>query len=557
MFRGNYIVVPTYQRAYAWETPSKNHDRKTQTDVFIADLEAHQTSGTNTPYYFGHFLFEEKGDDKYFVIDGQQRLTTIVIFLSALFSRLKSLRKLTNKETMVYEDIIERNGEAGFSTVDYDNAVFQDYIINQSKTNRVKIDTESAHRLIDAFEHFKRYFNDKDEPYLASLLDIVSNASCTTHLVKHEAEAIQMFIFQNDRGKKPSNLEVIKAQFMYVAHLKGGAKTNSIIADIKHRFETIYKSIASIEYKLHEDEVLLYTLRVHFNSISADDPIGRINKELASNTPIDFIKDFTFALSESFEYLSVFFGKDEQANYDIHSLISLGRIGFVCPFIIKAYKFGLNTQDIGRLSKALESLLLRHRLIGTRAEMASRIGGVYASFTEQTSNIQSIIDLINYLKTAGNQGDWWWSYWNNGELEKNIQGRIQAKTAVYLLWKYENHLQSIGKNGYKPTRFTDIDSPELEHIAPQTEPETKKHGYDKYDDKFINEYIDCLGNYLLISKSHNCSVGNATFAEKHRTYNHLAQQREVQQLVPETGTWGKTAIKQRKDNIINFILSSF
>ena len=27
-----------------------------------------------------------------------------------------------------------------------------------------------------------------------------------------------MFIFQNDRGKKPSKLEIIKAQFMYKIH---------------------------------------------------------------------------------------------------------------------------------------------------------------------------------------------------------------------------------------------------------------------------------------------------------------------------------------------------
>ena len=50
------------------------------------------------------------------------------------------------------------------------------------------------------------------------------NASCTTHIVKNEAEAIQMFIFQNNRGKTPSNLEIIKAQFLYNVHLYGGAE---------------------------------------------------------------------------------------------------------------------------------------------------------------------------------------------------------------------------------------------------------------------------------------------------------------------------------------------
>lgn len=32
----------------------------------------------------------------------------------------------------------------------------------------------------------------------------------------------------------------------------------------------------------------------------------------------------------------------------------------------------------------------------------------------------------------------------------------------------ENHLENHGKNGYSLTRFDNIESPELEHIAPQT-----------------------------------------------------------------------------------------
>ena len=52
------------------------------------------------------------------------------------------------------------------------------------------------------------------------------------------------------------------------------------------------------------------------------------------------------------------------------------------------------------------------------------------------------------------------------------------------LWKYENYLEGQGKSGYSPTRFEKIVSPELEHIAPQTEnPGT---GYDKYDEEFTN-----------------------------------------------------------------------
>lgn len=150
--------------------------------------------------------------------------------------------------------------------------------------------------------------------------------------------------------------------------------------------------------------------------------------------------------------------------------------------------------------------------------------------------------------------DWWWSYWGNNELEHSIQGGINHSTAKYLLWKYENYLEGQGKSGYSPTRFDKIENPELEHIAPQTEnPET---GYDSYDEEFVNQYINCLGNYLLLSKSHNCSVGNKPFADKLNSYNHLEQQREIQKMTADNPIWTKELIQQRKDKIVKFVIEN-
>lgn len=84
-------------------------------------------------------------------------------------------------------------------------------------------------------------------------------------------------------------------------------------------------------------------------------------------------------------------------------------------------------------------------------------------------------------------------------------------------------------------RFDTIISPELEHIAPQTPIDDKPVavGYCYYDEEFRQQYVDCLGNYLLFSKSHNCPVGNKPFADKRSSYNNLDQQREIQNLTKE------------------------
>ncbi|TPE43616.1 DUF262 domain-containing protein [Pontibacter mangrovi] len=547
------IFVPTYQRAYSWETETDSREKGKQTNVFLSDLEDYIKSSTKTPYYFGHFLFQKCDNDAYGVIDGQQRLTTVVIFLSALFNRLKSLRKLSEDEEGSLEDMVKRRSVYKFDTVEYDKQLFRDYVIDRSKVDKCNLETESAKRIVRASDFFTNYLSNKEEEYLTKMLSAIQNASCTTHPVTDEAEAIQMFIFQNNRGKKPSNLEIIKAEFMYNIHLYGGEEKDSLIEEVKYRFERIYKSISSIEYRINEDDVLVYTLRVYFNSLSEANATDKISSILSKGNPIQFIKEFTHSLANSFEHLTTFFGKDERNNHEIHSLVSLGGIGIAIPFIIKAYTFGLDINDKSKLCASLESIILRHRLIRTKADLASRLNDVYQNFTKENRDINPIIGRIEWMKNVPRES-WWWAYWNNAELERSMQGRLHHSSAKYLLWKYENQLASQGKGGYKNIRFDSIEKPHLEHIAPQTE--NPASGYCDYDEEFRNQYLDCLGNYLLLSETHNCSIGNLPFEIKRETYKHLAQQREIQDLTTDTQVWTKELINQRKTKITDFVLST-
>ncbi|KAA3436729.1 DUF262 domain-containing protein [Rufibacter hautae] len=549
---GNKIFVPTYQRAYSWDTETESGEKLKQTNVFLSDLEDYIKSSTKTPYYFGHFLFQEISDTEYGVIDGQQRLTTIVIFLSALFKRLRSLRSLTEAEEDSIDYMIKKKSFYRFDTVDYDKQLFRDYVVDHTKIDKNGLETESAKRIVSAFDYFTLCLSDKNEEYLTKMLDAVQNSSCTTHPVTDEAEAIQMFIFQNNRGKKPSNLEIIKAEFMYNIHLYGGDDTPALIEEIKERFEKIYKSISSIEYKIKEDDVLLFTLRVYFNSLSEANATDKIEGILSKGDPIPFIKEFTRSLAVSFEHLTTFFSKDERIYSEIHSLVTLGGIGLAVPFIIKAYTFNIDKEELRHLCASLESIILRHRLIKTKADLASRLNDVYQKFTQGSPDVYAIIGRIDWMKDVPNES-WWWSYWNNSELNKSIQGKISHSTAKHLLWKYENHLGSQGKSGYT-LRYDSIKKPHLEHIAPQTE--NPASGYNEYDEEFRKQFIDCIGNYLLLSENHNCSIGNLPFNIKRDTYKHLAQQWEIQQMADATDIWSKDHITKRKAKISEFVLNN-
>jgi len=73
------FTIPIYQRAYSWEIQ--------QWKDLLDDIKEQLDSANN--YSLGNVLLEMVAKDReYEVIDGQQRLTTIVIFLSALFGAL-------------------------------------------------------------------------------------------------------------------------------------------------------------------------------------------------------------------------------------------------------------------------------------------------------------------------------------------------------------------------------------------------------------------------------------------------------------------------------------
>jgi len=129
----------------------------------------------------------------------------------------------------------------------------------------------------------------------------------------------------------------------------------------------------------------------------------------------------------------------------------------------------------------------------------------------------------------------------------------------YLLWKYEEFIQgkgySIGNGA--------IEREEIEHISPQnpTNGEPIATGYDvdvnnKYLEGFAEKELNCLGNLMLISGSHNASIGNKPFSEKLISYKSnplLRQQAEIVDFTDKDkkpNTWGKIEIGKRHEKIV-------
>jgi hypothetical protein len=77
------FVIPEYQRGYSWGI--------TQCDKLWQDIEAYIASDGTDPYFFGTIIIDcSDGDNKFSLIDGQQRTTTFLLLLKALLLRLNA-----------------------------------------------------------------------------------------------------------------------------------------------------------------------------------------------------------------------------------------------------------------------------------------------------------------------------------------------------------------------------------------------------------------------------------------------------------------------------------
>ena len=573
MLKDGHIFVPEYQRAYSWDT-ELGGGKAMHVNVFLSDLEQYVSLPPGA-YYFGHFLFERTtgktadGEESFAIVDGQQRLTTITIFLAALFAQLRNIRQLSEKEAHLEEDLVRRGHVMRFETVEHDRLFFKDFVIDATRRSCENLEYVSQRRIANAVNHMRAYLSGKTESELLGLLETVANAKCTTDIVENSGEAMQMFLFQNNRGKKPSKLEVVKALLMRAVYLQGGNDRHALLREMDARFSEMYRDLSAIENHVDEDEVLACACRMLDGSLYAEVSLQDIEKELI-NDGVIWAQSFAGVLSKCFRNLRIFFVEDSEKHLEAHALRQLGCSGLALAFIAKTYDLGIGFDGRARVWHVLESLILRHRLVGTRAILDSRLNDVFQNMREDNA-VAQLEERLQRLATAK---DWWWGYWTDERLLECLSREIVDRPiAKFLLWRYENELvTNSGENGYAWKRYSEIVSPELEHIAPQTPTDGHPvaNGYGDYDDANDPEngivsghWLDSIGNHLILPKSHNCKIGNIPFANKHETYTHSAQQLEVREMsrirqaVVGRLVWDKTCIERRRNKIVEVLMKVY
>jgi uncharacterized protein with ParB-like and HNH nuclease domain len=549
--------IPSYQRSYSWN--------KHNIEQFISDIK-----DCKDDFYLGHFLFEglKNSDSLLYVIDGQQRLTTCIIFLSVLKYELTKRQLSGAAITKDLSDIEHyylrdtRKQTQKFKTVTSDNNFFLYEIIDFKENHPQEANTVSKRNIRKAKELFLSEIIRQKTDVLLKWVNLIENAVITEHTVFNKIKAAQIFAFQNDRGKRLTNLEILKSNLMLFILLsdQNQNKISQDIECIENDFALIYSEIVRI--KLDEDEVLNYYWRaISGKGFYSIDVIAGVKDIVKTQKNIsEWIKTFVSGLSQAFQTIEKL---ESGSDFYIKNLNYLNNLSLSYPFLIKAYYLNSDNKRISSLARLLENLTFRYLIRGGRAEIESRLNQHLIDF----NNSQNIDELVLHVKSNINSNGWWY-YWSDEVLEELLNSGYfyQNRVDNYLLWRFELHISD--KNHSIPHNITYNDlitNESIEHIAPQTPTDDMPlaNGYGIYEDDGnpengikSGEWLNCLGNLMLISQSHNSSIGNKPFKDKLESYgkdNLLNQQKKIKDFVQniETPIWDKNCIEKRLLVIVN------
>ena len=217
------FLIPDYQRPYAWD---ENECQTLWDDIFAFAFPNDNYSefdSENDEYFLGPIVTFKNDNNKQEIIDGQQRLTTLMLLLRAFYSYFGNMQDENSKKTA--EAIgkciwkTDEFGTANKNKLKIDSEVSTDddkeQFLSILKSGEVEASQKSKYAqnyrfFLDRIEEFLK----KYPTYFAYLPNRIMN-NCILLPIEAESQdtALRIFSTLNDRGKPLSDTDIFKAQF--------------------------------------------------------------------------------------------------------------------------------------------------------------------------------------------------------------------------------------------------------------------------------------------------------------------------------------------------------
>ena len=561
IFNNRIFRIPDFQRGYSWE--------ERQLDDFWEDL---QNLHPNKIHYIGLLTVEpinnsdiqnvekwkddlwllKKGMTAYYVIDGQQRLTTLIILLHEIlrtFSEDEGINfgsKSEWTERFLYRSFnqIYKSFVFGYEKDNPSDEFFKTRILEQESSAADKYpETLYTANLMFAKEYFAKKLKNLSRERKEEIFDkAVNKLKFNYYEIDDSLDIYVTFETMNNRGKDLSHLELLKNRLIYLSTLlhESDDTKSRLRKDINETWKTVYEYLGKNKENPLDDDVFLfnhwimyYTYDRSQSDVYADFLLKR--KFTAKNVlngllTINDIKDYIDSLAKCVKKWYYIYNI-EQSDYSERikeQIQKLDRVGMGAfpPMIMAVFTKESREDLIWDFLDACERFnflvfAISHRSSNTQNSNIYRMTREYYMGDTDIVTITANIDFL----TDGEDENYYRGWFDLERFRNHIKelflkndkdGFYSWNGLRYFLYEYELYLQNNANTKVRWEDFSKRSKEDtIEHIFPQsaTSEYWKEHfGHLKPSEKRL--YLNSLGNLLLLSRSKNSKLQNFDFERK-------------------------------------------
>lgn len=604
IFANSFFRIPDYQRGYAWKKERQLPDLWED----ILDITTNP-SGEYKPHYTGTLSLQKipisklessevklanDGANFYDIVDGQQRLTTLLILIFELYKKLKDKELLRSfihdtKKGYVYKfSYGSSNSNNNYYLI---KDIFEDSNTLSAKKNVYTNNLKEA----------KEFFADK----LASLSlkearviksKILTALKFDVKIIDDDFDVQSVFETMNNRGKPLTILEKLKNRLLFL-NSKLSIEPNSNLSNvINDSWKTIYEYLGKHEdIMLDEDEFIsayLTLIRIPADySFSSQDAERKVFEMFCNRSP-QYNLSYTRDQSEdSKKEAKVTDGKIRDFAIDIANFV---------PFWYKVY-FPDITDELGKLTYQIQcmngskeiKLFLAQLLTFEKTDKAvvlDCLQKVKKILFRNRLPIPSIKDERTFATSAR---DLHLNETNlaslNAELAKSLDVEINCTNLIdgfrwlfsyvkgnigyhkwlglkFFLFEYEDYIhQNKYSRDFPIINWNLFYDTSIEHIMPKSFEahwQTTIDAYLKYkqlsDDELKlakNILLNSLGNLTIIRDKKNSSLGNNPWNIKVEAYAHGCFSEKNISDTTSWHPWSAESIYLRGKEMLDYLIS--
>ena len=355
IFNNTLYRIPDYQRGYAW-TPDQLKDF--WDDLYNLNETKHHYTGVLTvkevpseiskseKWNEEHWVLKERGYKAFYVVDGQQRLTTSIIFIQSLVQVIQGLpenKELSGADTYIGSFSIKDIIETFLVVSKPPHHIIKTYKFGYESDNpsfrflRYRIFNEDSSGMVNEtfytlnLENAKRFFIEKVKGVLelegqSGLVELFKkltvNFKFNLYEIEEDFDVFVAFETMNNRGKKLSNLELLKNRLIYLTTLYD---TSELKEDdrvsLRHKIDDAWKEVyyqlgRNKNHPLNDDEFLMahWIMYFQYSRKTGSDYIDFLLKEQFTPKKIFEKEEIPVNNLEDFEEIIDDFEEKDEAN---------------------------------------------------------------------------------------------------------------------------------------------------------------------------------------------------------------------------------------------------